>query len=96
MLTASCVVYRKACERLEGAARRIAQARLALCEQELRWLDGEALIRRGDVAGGLPLLTGAERRSRRWRLAMPVLRRAPRLAGWLLRSRARWAQPRSA
>jgi cellulose synthase/poly-beta-1,6-N-acetylglucosamine synthase-like glycosyltransferase len=96
MLAASCAVYRKACERLDGVARRVAEARLAACQEELRWLEGEALIRRGDVAAGLPLLNGAERRSRRWRMALPVLRRAPRLAGWLLRSRARWAQPRSA
>jgi cellulose synthase/poly-beta-1,6-N-acetylglucosamine synthase-like glycosyltransferase len=86
MLVASCVVYRKACEQLEGAAQHVARARLAACEQGLRWLEGEALIRRGEIAAGLPLLTGAERRSRRWRLALAVMRRAPRLAGWLLRS----------
>jgi len=96
MLTAACAVYRKASARLEGAARRVAEARLGACEEELRWLEGEALIRRGEVAAGLPLLRGAERRSPRWRLALAVMRRAPRLAGWLLRSRAWPPQPRSA
>jgi cellulose synthase/poly-beta-1,6-N-acetylglucosamine synthase-like glycosyltransferase len=96
MLVASCAVYRKACDQLEGAAQHVARGRLAACEQGLRWLEGEALIRRGEVAAGLPLLTGAERRSPRWRLALAVMRRAPRLAGWLLRSRPGPSQPRSA
>jgi len=96
MLLASCAVYGKACDQLSGEPRRVAQERLAACEQELRWLEGEARVRRGDVAGGLPLLRGAERRSARWRLALAVLRCAPRLAGWLLRNSQRTAQPRSA
>jgi glycosyltransferase involved in cell wall biosynthesis len=88
MLTALCAVYRKAADGMQGEPRAIAQERLAACEQELRWLEGEALVRRGEVAEGLPLLAGAERRSRRWRFALAIMRRAPALAPWLLRNRA--------
>jgi glycosyltransferase involved in cell wall biosynthesis len=87
LLVASCAVYAKAADRLGGDARRIAEARLAVCEEQLRWLEGEARVRRGDVAGGLPLLRGAERRSPRWRLALAIMRRDPGLVGWLLRRR---------
>lgn len=96
MLVASCAVYGKACYQLDGEPRRVAQQCLAACEEQLRWLEGEARIRRGDVAGGLPLMRGAERRSARWRVALAALRVAPRLAGWLLRNTSRPPQPRSA
>lgn len=89
LLANSVVVYRKATVALEGRPQRAeAERQQAACEQGLRWLDGEALILAGDPAAALPLLDGAEQRSRRWRLVMPLLRRAPRLAAFLFRSRA--------
>lgn len=88
ILIGSCTVYRKASAALEGRAEQVVADRmLAACAQALRWMDGEALILGGDVAAGLPLLAGAERRSRRWRIAVSVMRRAPRLAALLLRIR---------
>jgi hypothetical protein len=90
MLVASCSVYRKASGAMEGRPEQaVAERLLASYEEELRWQDGKDWIRRGDVAAGLPLLAGAERRSARWGVALAIMRRAPRLAGLLLRLRAR-------
>jgi glycosyltransferase involved in cell wall biosynthesis len=89
MLVASCSVYRKASGAIEGRPEQaVAERVLASYEEELRWQDGKDWIRRGDFAAGLPLLAGAERRSPRWGVAIAIIRRAPRLAGLLLRLRA--------
>jgi glycosyltransferase involved in cell wall biosynthesis len=89
MLVASCSVYRKASRAMEGRPEQaVAERLLASYEEELRWQDGKDWIRRGDLAAGMPLLTGAERRSPRWGVALAIMRRAPRIAGLLLRLRA--------
>jgi hypothetical protein len=89
MLAGNCLVYRKASQILAGRPEQAAADRvLASYERALRWLDGEDLILRGDVAGGLLLLAGAEQRSLSWRIALAVMRRAPFLAAGLLRARA--------
>jgi cellulose synthase/poly-beta-1,6-N-acetylglucosamine synthase-like glycosyltransferase len=89
ILVGGCSVYRKASQALQGRAEQPAAERmLASCEQAVRWLDGEDLLLRGDVASGLSLLAGAEQRSLRWRIALAVMRRAPFLTAGLLRMRA--------
>lgn len=96
MLTAACAVYRKACvdlaDRPEGAT---AARTLARYELLLRHLDGQDAILKGDVARGLRLLDGIEARSPRWRLAMPIMRRAPWLATTMLRMRSVTPRPGS-
>ena len=88
MLAGNCLVYRKASRLLEGRAEQTTANRtLAAYEQALRWLNGEDLILRGDVAGGLLLLADAEQRSPSWRIALAIMRRAPWLAAYLLRTR---------
>lgn len=95
MLTAACAVYRKACAALQGRPEAATAARtLATYEQQLRHLDGQQAILNGDVERGLALLAGAELRSRRWRLALPIMRRAPWLAAAMLRLRAPPPRPR--
>lgn len=88
MLTAACAVYSKAsialADRPEGAA---AARTLAKYELRLRHLDGQEAILNGDVERGLRLLEGVELSSPRWRLAMPIMRRAPWLAATMLRIR---------
>ena len=94
MLTAACAVYRKACVALQGRPEAATAARtLMRYEMLLRYLDGEEAILNGDVERGLSLLAGAETRSPRWRLALPIMRRAPWLAASMLRMRA--VTPRS-
>lgn len=89
MLTAAAAVYRKAVQALQGRPEAATAARLlAGYEQQLRHLDGQEAIRNGDVARGLSLLAGAEQRSQRWRLVLPLMRRAPWLAPLMLRLRA--------
>jgi glycosyltransferase involved in cell wall biosynthesis len=89
MAMASCVLYEKACRALQGRAEQAVAAReFKAHTQRLRWLDGEALILSGDVAGGLLRLGDAGERSLRWRLGLGMMRRAPRLAAFLLRLRA--------
>lgn len=83
-------VYLGAVERLRGRPEEAtAAAQLARVRRELRWIDGETLIRNGRAREGVAILTdaGADRRSVRWRLAMPVIRLAPWLAPWLIRPR---------
>jgi cellulose synthase/poly-beta-1,6-N-acetylglucosamine synthase-like glycosyltransferase len=89
IMTGACSVYRKASRSLEGRAEQaVADSMLASCEQAVRWLHGEDLVLRGDIAGGLLLLSGAEQRSLRWRIALAIMRRAPFVAAGLLRARA--------
>jgi glycosyltransferase involved in cell wall biosynthesis len=88
LLSGACAVYRKTAGALAGQPAAVAaEAALARCERELRWLDGEAALLDGDVAGGLELLAGAETRSARWRVALAVMRRAPGLAGMVMKMR---------
>lgn len=95
MLTASVQVYRKAAAQLAGRPEaEVAQRVLARYEKELRWVEGQEAVLRGDVTSGLSQLAGAEHRSPRWRLALSVMRRAPWAAGLLMRLRARLPRPR--
>jgi glycosyltransferase involved in cell wall biosynthesis len=97
MLAAARVVYRKAAVALKGRPERAAAlAALERCERDLRWVEGEAAILSGDVDRGLWLLQGAEGRSGRWRLALPLMRRLPGLAAPLLGMRTRLPRPRGA
>lgn len=68
----------------------VAAAELDRIRRELRWIDGETLIREGKAREGVTILTEAQadRRSPRWRLAMPLMRLAPWLAPILIRTRA--------
>lgn len=96
MLTAACAVYRKACTALADRPEATTAARtLARYEQLLRYLDGQEAILKGDIQRGLRLLDGMEKRSPRWRLAMPIMRRAPWLAAPMLRMRSVTPRPRS-
>jgi GT2 family glycosyltransferase len=96
MLQASCLLYGKAAAALDGRPEQaVARDMLAACERRLRWLEGEAMILGGQPDAGLRLLADAAGRSRRWRTAMAVMRRAPWLAAPLLRLRARIPPPRT-
>jgi cellulose synthase/poly-beta-1,6-N-acetylglucosamine synthase-like glycosyltransferase len=95
MLVASCSVYRKAISALQGRPEGVvADTVLRTLEEQLRWLNGEDQILRGDIAAGLRLLAGAERRSVRWRVALALVRRAPLLAKLALRVRKWLPEPR--
>lgn len=97
MLRSARTVYRKAAAALEGRPEQaVARHVLTRLERELRWRDGEDLILMGQPMAGLRLLAGAEGRSRRWRLALHLMRRAPWLATALLRMRGRLPPPRPA
>ena len=88
MARASCVTYEKACRALQGRDEQaVAEREFEAHTQRLRWLDGEALILSGDVSAGLLRLADAGDRSLRWRLGLGLMRRAPRLAAFLLRLR---------
>ncbi|MDB5452813.1 MAG: hypothetical protein JWO33_1391 [Caulobacteraceae bacterium] len=97
LLAGMCAVYRKTGRALEGRPEaEAARCALERCERELRWLDGQSAILGGDIRRGLALLSGVEHSSLRWRIALPVMRRAPRLAGLLLRARSWLPRPRRA
>lgn len=90
LLTWSEKVYQRAVDRLEGRPETVtAASALGRIRQELQWINGETLIRKGRAKEGLAILTGsgADRRSPRWRVAMPIMRALPWLAPVLLRSR---------
>jgi len=67
---------------------------LARLDTEQAWQDGEALILEGKAGHGLTLMAGSERRSLRWQVAMPVMRRFPALARPLLQARHWLPRPR--
>jgi glycosyltransferase involved in cell wall biosynthesis len=97
MLAASVQVYGKAAASLAGRPEAtIAQRWLARHAEQLRWIEGQEAVLRGDVAIGLRQLAGAEQSSSRWRLALSVMRRAPWLAAFLIRLRVWLPRPRSA
>jgi cellulose synthase/poly-beta-1,6-N-acetylglucosamine synthase-like glycosyltransferase len=88
MLSASVRVYEKAASSLaDGPEAEVARRLLARHRQELRWVQGQEAVLRGEVSLGLRQLAGAERRSLRWRLALSVMRRAPWSAEFLMRLR---------
>lgn len=88
MLRASVQVYEKAAWSLVGRPEAgVARRHLALHRQQLRWIDGQEAILRGEVSSGLRQLAGAESRSLRWRVALSLMRRAPWSASFLMRLR---------
>lgn len=92
LLRATEQVYAKAERALHGRPEAATAARMrASVLQQLDWLAGEAMIRQGRSRDGIALLTsaGADRRSRRWRITMPLMRLAPGLAPLLIDMRHR-------
>jgi glycosyltransferase involved in cell wall biosynthesis len=84
-------VYLGARERLgDRPEAATAAAALDRIRRELCWIEGETLIREGRARDGVTILAnnGAAERSPRWRLAMTLMRLAPWLAPWLIRTRA--------
>lgn len=80
-------VYRNAVVRLRARPEAAtARAVLAQLERQQHWIEGEALIRAGRPHDGVAMLTDAkaDERSLRWRIAMPIMRRAPWLAPRLI------------
>jgi hypothetical protein len=71
-----------------------ARARMADAERRAAWAEGEALVLAGEIHAGLARMAGAETRSLRWRIAMPLMRMMPALAAPLLRLRPRLPPPR--
>ena len=97
MLPMVVEVYIKAEHRLAGRPEAaLAAGMRELVEKEIAWATGDAMIRDGRVREGLDLLrrSGADRRSARWRLAMPLMRAMPSLARPLLSFR--WRQQEAA
>ncbi|HEY0270526.1 MAG TPA: glycosyltransferase family A protein [Sphingomonas sp.] len=95
MAASSRIVYGKAMAALAGRPERAVAARMAATlDSERAWIEGEDLILAGEARRGLALLRGIERRSLRWRLAMPVMRLMPALARPLLRMRPALPEPR--
>ncbi len=93
MLPMVALVYAKAKERLAGRPEAALAERMRVyVERVIAWEAGDAMIREGRVREGLELLrqSGAGGRSARWRVAMPLMRAVPSLAGPLLRYR--WRQ----
>jgi glycosyltransferase involved in cell wall biosynthesis len=86
-------MYEQAVARLAGRPEALAAATtmIARLREEIAWSDGEDLVIEGRVADGLALLrrSGAERRSPRWRMMMPLFRLAPPLARPVLSWRRR-------
>jgi len=97
MLPMVAQVYAKAEARLAGRAEAAIATRMrGEIELTIAWETGDAMIRDGRVREGLALLreSGVARRSRRWWIAMPLLRAVPSLAQPLLNYRWRQQQGR--
>ena len=95
MMASSRLVYGKAMAALAGRPELAMATRMAaILDSERAWMEGEDMILAGDTRRGLALLSGIERRSLRWRLAMPVMRMMPALARPLLRMRPALPEPR--
>lgn len=90
MLDGLRLAYMKIATLLDGRPEAdVARAMLAEVRNRRDWIEGETLILGGHARAGLRKLEGAERRSLRWRLAMPVMRAVPALAAPLMRLRPR-------
>lgn len=88
-------VYEKTMTLLAGRPEQaVAARRLAWLGAEQAWMDGEDLILAGQARRGLAMMKGAERRSMRWRIALPVMRLFPVLARPLMRVRPALPPPR--
>jgi glycosyltransferase involved in cell wall biosynthesis len=94
MHVAAVQVYRKAALALTARPEAaIARRLLAGHLEQLRWVEGQEAVLRGNVMIGLSQLAGIEQRSARWRLALSVMRRAPWLASLLMRVRGWLPRP---
>lgn len=85
-------VYERAATRLAGRPEaQVARAMAERMRAEAGWVEGEDLVIAGQTGAGLDLLHRwrADRRSRRWRIMMPVFRAVPVLARPVLRWRRR-------
>lgn len=92
LLRMTGIVYEKARDRLAGKPEQAVAARMAEeTAREIRWEEGELLVRSGQIAAGLALLhdSGVEGRSLRWRIAMPLMRMLPPIARPILEYRKR-------
>ena len=95
LLTSAEQVYRNAANRLAGRPEvATAMRMLNAVRREISWIEGEELIRAGRAREGIAVLTdaGADQRSLRWRLAMPLMRAIPPLAPLLVQLRL-WLPP---
>lgn len=84
-------VYENAISRLEDRPEAATATKmLEKIGRETAWIEGEEMIRDGRPQEGIAVLTdaGADRRSLRWRVAMPLMRRMPWLASALIQIRA--------
>jgi glycosyltransferase involved in cell wall biosynthesis len=94
MLATGRRVYSQLAERLAGRPeQQDALAMLAALRAQYDWSEGERLILQGDTRTGLALLQGADQRSLRWRIALPVMRVFPGLARPMLRLRPSLPEP---
>lgn len=87
LLRATEQVYAKAETALRGRPEAAIAAHMRTSTlRQIDWIAGEAMIREGRTRDGVALLTrsGADRRSLRWRVAMPIMRAAPGLAPLLI------------
>jgi glycosyltransferase involved in cell wall biosynthesis len=97
MTAATRHVYAKLVATLgDRPEREDAQRILTQLEREQIWQDGEDQILAGNIRQGLTLMKGAEQRSLRWQIAMPMMRLFPALAKPILRARASLPEPRAA
>jgi glycosyltransferase involved in cell wall biosynthesis len=94
MAAAMRQVYAKLVATLDDCPERDdAQHILGRLEREQIWQEGEDQILAGNIRQGLTLMKGAEQRSLRWQIAMPMMRLFPVLAKPMLRARASLPEP---
>ena len=88
MISCAHEVYEKLVIALAGRPEEaVARDMLAKSQTARRWIEGQALVQDGDVARGLAMMRGSGGKSLRWKLAMPLMRIFPGLAGPLLKLR---------
>jgi glycosyltransferase involved in cell wall biosynthesis len=94
MVSCAQGVYEKLVASLAGRPEEaVAREMLAKAVAWRRWIDGQALVKDGDVSRGLAMMRGTSGASLRWRLAMPLMRMFPGLAAPLLRLRQHLPPP---
>jgi glycosyltransferase involved in cell wall biosynthesis len=96
MVSCAHGVYEKLIVSLAGRPEEaIAREMLSKALVMRRWVEGQALVKDGDVSRGLAMMRGTDGVSLRWRLAMPLMRLFPGLAAPLLRLRDHLPPPMS-
>jgi glycosyltransferase involved in cell wall biosynthesis len=87
-------VYEKLVVSLAGRPEEaVARDMLSRAATMRRWIEGEALVKDGEVSRGLDMMRGTDGASLRWRLAIPLMRMFPGLAAPLLRLRQHLPPP---